>query len=54
MLLTWMRSIMDATYLGEVDYGCYSFIIIIIVLLYFECSFENYLECNGTISLWPR
>ena len=23
MLLTWVRSIMDATYVGEVDYGCY-------------------------------
>ena len=23
MLLTWVRSIMDATYLGEVDCGCY-------------------------------
>ena len=23
MLLTWVRSIMDATYVGEVYYGCY-------------------------------
>ena len=23
MLVTWVRSIMDATYVGEVDYGCY-------------------------------
>ena len=23
MLLAWVRSIMDATYVGEVDYGCY-------------------------------
>ena len=23
MLLTWVRSIMDATYVGEVDCGCY-------------------------------
>ena len=23
MLLTWVRSIMDATCVGEVDYGCY-------------------------------
>ena len=23
MILTWVRSIMDATYVGEVDCGCY-------------------------------
>ena len=23
MLVTWARSIMDATYVGQVDYGCY-------------------------------
>ena len=23
MILTWVRSIVDATYVGEIDYGCY-------------------------------